>query len=290
MFIPFMIFTLTVEIYGFFTSFTFLQIVLNFQETLIFNTITYSLLLLIDVVFPLLMTILRIIKFTFKKRKDPMEKGLRDPRILEMFKDHCAKEFAGENLFCYLDILAYEKEPTMQVALEMFNKYLNGITSLYEVAVDQKENEQVFEKIQKGEFTPDLFDPVKAVVFKNMDLNWKQFIVGEAYWNYVGPMKERAEMITGVAQVETKLEGAAIEIKEEIYKNVESFRKSINPNGKKLDEIAREVGTEVVRQAKSFRKIVAKTEPNEQEMVHVKTETEDVAQKIEEVPYVEEQK
>jgi hypothetical protein len=142
-------------------------------------TVIFYFYFLIQVWFPLSITIFRSVF----KRKEKLEMGnlerLFDPKfqeIYELFEKFAEQEFSSENLLMKKDIKKYKVSlQKNQMAKFIFNTYLNGSESLLEVNIESKLCDEVKQRIQKNEFPSDLFDSIEKEIDKNMKDTFSRF-------------------------------------------------------------------------------------------------------------------
>jgi hypothetical protein len=106
MFMPLIVYSLVIEFVSLGLTRNYSGVVKNFGTTIILNTIQVSILLMVDVLFPLLMTFIELFKriCRLKKVDSGIEKTLQNPEIENMFIQHCEREYSLENILCYRDI------------------------------------------------------------------------------------------------------------------------------------------------------------------------------------------
>lgn len=154
------------------------------------NTVTCLFLVLLDVLFPLFIsvvnTILYIIFSFFKSQKtvDGLLKVLKDPNTFKMFENFCKTEYSFENISCYQDIKSFEAKPTMEKAQEIYLTYLMGVSSPMEVNVSRSHCAEVKILIDKNDITPNLFSKIEAMMITNLSDTFSRFIYLPEYINY----------------------------------------------------------------------------------------------------------
>jgi hypothetical protein len=198
LFIPFMIYSLTAEIYTFAVTQNYVAIITNYQSTMIFNTISATLLLVLDVWLPLFVRIVTLLVRLFRKKKpalDQLEKVINDPTLSEMFEKWCEKEYSIENLSAFKDIMEFKK--TRNDPLNIYFKYLNGGSSVMEINISKKTCHAVYEKLKTGDFDSTLFDEIEGGVRINLSDTFSRFSVSYAYEKYVLMKKTQVELMEG---------------------------------------------------------------------------------------------
>lgn len=198
LFIPFMIYALSVELWAFSTSLKFLDIAINHESQLIFNTITYAILLILDVIFPLVISIITFLH-SLKPRKqiDSIDYIMRTPVISALFLDFCKKEFSLENYSAYKDIEMYQLKPTKEFADKIWKTYLCGKDAVMEINLPKKVAQAVKEQMDNGVFESNLFEKVRNDVIVNLADTYSRFILDQTYMDYVRNNKLEIEMIEG---------------------------------------------------------------------------------------------
>jgi hypothetical protein len=142
-------------------------------------TVIFYFYFLIQVWFPLSITIFRKV-FT---RKEKMEMGnlerIFDPNyqeVFSLFEKFAEQEFSSENLLMKKDIKKYKVSlQKSQMAKFIFTTYLNGSESLLEVNIESKLCDEIKQRIQKNEFPVDLFDSIEKEIDKNMKDTFSRF-------------------------------------------------------------------------------------------------------------------
>lgn len=168
LFVPFMLFSLASELYILSSSLTFVSIIINFRKHMVFNTVMCAILLIIEVLFPLVMTIFEmgVSIYRSKQRVDPSAytKLLQDPVIEELFMDFARKEYSVENYLCYKDIQSFKRRSGD--AEEIYETYLNGGASVLEVNCSHESKSKITEQLNAykkiREIAPQKLSPRKS--------------------------------------------------------------------------------------------------------------------------------
>lgn len=187
LFFPFLLYCLISELWMFANTFSYKDIVNTFIPSLILNTIQFNILLVIDVVFPILVTFITlIVNFILSRniKLDSLEEILRNPDTNVMFKKLCEKEYSIENYMSYQDIEEYKKLKSKEFALEIFEKYFLGAESLMEVNVTKQERMIVKEKIDNEQITEKLFDALESSIAVNLADTLSRLIYEKEYIIY----------------------------------------------------------------------------------------------------------
>jgi hypothetical protein len=165
-----------------------LSAVINFSGLVraAYASLIYYFFLFFQVWLPLLITIFR---YTFRK-KELVEKGrienIFEPRydeIYALFEKFASKEFSVENLYIKKDIKKYKAAVLnkAQLAKFIFSTYLNGKSSLFEVNIENKYCHEIYQKIQKNDFSVNLFDSVESEIDRNMADTFSRFRFEKEY-------------------------------------------------------------------------------------------------------------
>lgn len=198
LYFPLMIFNLAVEIIVSISNVSFLNIVEYHYPVIILNTISFAFLLIIDVLFPLIITIIRFF-FTLcdkKEKEGSLEAILQDPTMEAMFIKFCEDEFTIENVLCFQDIQNFKKGKSNP--LEIYLKYLNGSNSVMEINIPRKTCQKVFVKLSRSEIESDLFNEIESDVRKNLyDNSILSFKKTQEYKKHVLSKKKEIELIEG---------------------------------------------------------------------------------------------
>jgi hypothetical protein len=193
LYIPFMIYSLITEIYTLATTLKYIDIVKNYQVTMTFNTISASILLLIDVVFPLIFTGFVLMKSLKKSSPEGFQKWIEDPEVLLLFTKYCQSEYAIENLAAYLDIQEFKK--TRHDPLGIYFKYLNGLNSPMEINVSKKVCLEIYDKLKVGEIDGNIFEHVERTLNTNMTDTFSRFMFSSAYVKLIKNKKIQQELL-----------------------------------------------------------------------------------------------
>jgi hypothetical protein len=198
LFLPFMVFSLIVEIISLATTINYLGVVSSYKVNIALNTTIFVFLILIEIVFPLAITIYHLIKGRLNRvhSTTSLDQILENAETEELFVDFCKKEFTLEALSCYQDIRKYKKEKTNP--LDIYLKYLNGGNSYMEINVSQKNSKLIFDKIKNFELDPTLFDPVEQEIQGNLYDTFGRFMCSPSYQSHVAGLKSTQEMIEKV--------------------------------------------------------------------------------------------
>ena len=201
LFLPYMIYNLITEILTLINTTTFSNIIQYSTYNQIFNTINFAILLIIDVIFPLILT---IIIFIIRKKKiddiNELDDIVNNKESYNLFESYCKSEFSIENLLCYQDIQKYKKSG--KEAYDLYKTYLNGNSSFFEVNVQKKDYSVIHEKINlwrrdriNNPLGLDLFNNVEATVKLNLSDTLSRFILSKEYKEYVHTKKLKIELL-----------------------------------------------------------------------------------------------
>jgi hypothetical protein len=198
LFVPFMVFSLVCEIVILVYTVDYVRIAENINWTMSLNTAIYSILCVIEVIFPLVLTILELFRGCGKKppSKDGILEDLLANKATEtLFIDFCQKEFSLENVLCYKDVQEFKK--TKHDPLGIYYKYLNGGASVMEVNVQRKYCVEIFQKLKSGEVTDNIFDDIEKELRTNLYDNYGRFKNSTKYVKYLKSIQTTTEMIEG---------------------------------------------------------------------------------------------
>jgi hypothetical protein len=125
---------------------------------------------------------------------DQLDLILRNEDLLTHFTIYAKQEWSLENLAAYIEIENYKKKPSMEVAQEIYKKYLNGADSPCEVNINPGSRSETRNSIDHDEIKTDLFDLVQKGIRSNLSDTYSRFINTTRYitWktNYDLQMKE----------------------------------------------------------------------------------------------------
>lgn len=154
--------------------------------------------MVIEVLFPLLITIYELIKILIKKnqkRKDSFEEVIKDKEVESMFIEFGQSEFSIENILCFKDIQEYKKSKTNPV--ELYLKYVNGNNSVMELNTSITIKKAIFNKIKNNQIDETLFDPVLKDLHTNLSDTYSRFIFYPKYVQYIENKNNEKELIEG---------------------------------------------------------------------------------------------
>jgi hypothetical protein len=197
MFLPFMMYSLVIEFVSLAITKDYGEVVQNFGPTIILNTIQVSILLIIDVVFPLVMTIIELIKRGLRRKKvdKGIESYLMDSEIEKLFVSFSEREYSLENILCYQDIREFKS--SLKDPLNIYFRYFNGNSSVMEVNVPGKQCQIIYDQLKSGQFDVHLFDEIEKTIITNLSDTWSRFRFEHSYTQYIEKQKSEKEMIEG---------------------------------------------------------------------------------------------
>jgi hypothetical protein len=197
LFVPFMIYNLILELWSLATTLNYYDIVKNAQTSMILNTVAFNILLAIDVVFPILLTILDLILTKLRKRSNTahLDAIFEDPVLLSLFTRFCEMEFSIENLAFYQDIRNFKS--TQHDPLGIYYRYLNGAGSVMEVNVPRKKCQEIFERLKKGDIDVNLFNDLEKDCLGNLSDTYSRFLFSSDYVKNRSIQKKELEMLEG---------------------------------------------------------------------------------------------
>lgn len=199
LFIPFMVYSLCIELYHLFSSVDYVGVIVNYPKYLIFNTISCAILYIIEVLFPLVMTWITLLqrKCRKQKNKQTVEYIMKDPELNQLFREFCASEYSVENFAAFVDIQDWKKtrNPGADV---IFEKYLNGNDSIMEVNCSANDRRDVKAKIDgDAPLQNDVFKGVEKVLYTNLADTHSRFQFWGKYNQYMENIRLNKELIEG---------------------------------------------------------------------------------------------
>jgi hypothetical protein len=197
LFFPFMIYSIIVEIWMFFNSFTFRQIVVTHNVTIALNTIGFALLLCLDVLLPLILTFISIFIHRIQRRMRPQGESVfnlfKNPEVEAILIKFAQAEYSVENVLAYRDILEYKKQTNLTKSREhadkVYNTYLRGGDSIMELNIPLRVGIEVKQRLASGLLTEELFDGVEKCIATNLSDTISRLTFYPAYMDYVGFQK-----------------------------------------------------------------------------------------------------
>lgn len=154
-------------------------------------TLTYIILLSGQVIYPLIITILQLIReFINPPPSDDMLTAILNDKLgHEIFFKFAKSEYSIENIACWDDIQKYKEEKDQvikkQLSRQIFEKYLNGDEAELEVNVPRKLCTVVLEKIETGEIAKHLFNDIENALVINLSDTLTRLILTNEYSNYI---------------------------------------------------------------------------------------------------------
>lgn len=202
LFVPVMVYSLASEIYLLGSTQNFLGIIQNHEFYVITNTITSALIVLTIVLFPMLVTIIELLRsLCRKKTSGGLTDILNDSVVEERFTLFCEREFSLENLLLFKQVSDFKKSPSLELAQEIFSKYLNGAESDFEINISRFICDEVKAKISTGSINASLFSKVEGPMNSNLADTWSRFSYQSWYVNYMDSRKTQAELIEGAPRL-----------------------------------------------------------------------------------------
>lgn len=138
--------------------------------------------------FVLCLTLWKLFLKLFRKEKPKTEliTYLETPEKRVLFESFCSREWAGENIACYMDIVRYEKlsnyNDRLVAATTILAIYLNGLASPLEINVSKKCVSDYHAAINTGKIDDHLFDQIKLALVHNMSDNFARFTNTSEYY------------------------------------------------------------------------------------------------------------
>jgi hypothetical protein len=200
LFLPFMLYSLAIEFASLGLTTNYADVVKNFGTTVILNTIQVSILLVIEVLFPITITLFELAR-TSIRRVNVEPTGVHDyldnPDIEALFIEFSTKEFSLENILIYKDIKAYKSSSTQSSAMLIYQTYLNGSRSVMEVNVTTQQCAPIINALREEKHDAHLFDEIEGSILANLCDTLSRFIHDPLYLTYAQSVKSRKEMIEG---------------------------------------------------------------------------------------------
>jgi hypothetical protein len=195
LFVPFMIYNMVTEISNVVLFSAYLKVMQNQLNLAIFFTITYAFVLILDVLFPLGLTIFHlIVRLTHRRKKaEALDRFVNDPECLKLLTEFCKREYSIENLLCYVQIQEFKakkREP-----MEIYTLFFGGADSMYEVNVSRSACNDVLSKIQSETFDQTLFDTLQLTVMTNLSDTYSRFIFTGPYQKWEQTIRLEREML-----------------------------------------------------------------------------------------------
>lgn len=198
LFFPFLVYSLIVEIVIAVNSSSYAKVIDFYLKECILNTISALILLIIDVILPLLITIIELIKTCFKKKsKDGLTDVLLNPETESLFYKFCESEYSLENIVAYRDIQLFKKNPKAIAPMELYKKYFSGADALLEVNTSKTNCQEVLKSIQSEDYNQDLFNSVEKDIIGNLTDTYARFIYSQLWIDYENSKKETLELLEG---------------------------------------------------------------------------------------------
>jgi hypothetical protein len=141
LFLPFMVYSLLSQIHSLVVANTYTGIVVNHTTLIILDTINAHILLILDVFFPLVITIIVYFRVLCAKKgkHDEFEVMFKNQELREIFARFSKKEFSIENYLCWNELNEYLTTTKREAKADhIFATYLNGEKSVMEVNLDRK--------------------------------------------------------------------------------------------------------------------------------------------------------
>jgi hypothetical protein len=94
-------------------------------------------------------------------------------------------EHSIENILCWKDVQLYKRNPSLEIALKIQEKYLNGSRSEFEINISRKELGSVEHMINTGECYEDSFSTIEQIVLMNLSDAFSRFQWTSEYERYI---------------------------------------------------------------------------------------------------------
>lgn len=201
LFLPYALFDFIIEIITLINTLTYVQIIEFSLYNQIFNTINFGILFIIDVLFPLILTIFKIKRK--KEEKNNLDIIMQDKDLYNLFELYCKEEFSIENLNCYRDLLNFKK--SKEGYYNIYSNYFNGPSSIYEVNISKKIYSKIYKNIayirrkkRQGEIPnidPNIFDEAENEVKVNLCDTLSRFILTKKYKQFIALKNLQIELL-----------------------------------------------------------------------------------------------
>lgn len=202
LFIPFMIYSLITEIYGAASTERYVGYLRSFNLIISFSTTGCAALLIIEVLFPLIITIIKYVYLKIKSKKgneDELTSVLKDPETLKMFVEFSKSEFSVENITSWMDIQNFKKgKKTQEEALEIYFKYFNQSSSIMEVNVTRAESLKLKSFIDKNEINENIFEEIEKSVMINISDTYSRFMFFDPFLQHKNAKEQKLKMIENI--------------------------------------------------------------------------------------------
>jgi hypothetical protein len=86
---------------------------------------------------------------------------------------------------CWKDVQLYKRNPSLEIALKIQEKYLNGSRSEFEINISRKELGSVEHMINTGECYEDSFSTIEQIVLMNLSDAFSRFQWTSEYERYI---------------------------------------------------------------------------------------------------------
>lgn len=171
----------------------FICLVLNLQfYHLLVNTLMIYGIWILQVVFPLIITIVDLIRsqlMDFTDKKNEFQTILSDPEGLTLIKKFSEFEFSSENIQCFEMIQNYKLLKTQEEQLSFLNNFylvfLSGSQSELEINIKGEEIDNVRVKISQKDVNEKTLDGVEKAIKTNISDTFQRFRHTGEYYKYI---------------------------------------------------------------------------------------------------------
>lgn len=191
-------FRIEIFIFGFLISFVYFIIYsivsfiidIDFIAIGVLDGISFHLLFFTQVLFPLIITIINTIRgyFVEKNEISDVKRYLLQEDLQRLFMNYSQSEFSVENLLCFLDIYKFKNEKNLEqkciLAKGIFNKYLKGNGSEFEINISQRTINETFQQFEDGKVDDELFFHIEGNLFSNIGDTWSRFSLTREFKHY----------------------------------------------------------------------------------------------------------
>lgn len=154
------------------------------------TTYTFHSLFFFQVLFVLIVTIIKLIYGCFKKPQcnESIGEIFNDPRKRELFFNYCQYELSTENFSCYEDIQKYKKlsEDKRKKFIEfMYSMYFNQSQSLLEVNIARKHCDKILIALFEEKFPDRLLHDIEVSIIANLSDTYSRFVFEPQYYKLI---------------------------------------------------------------------------------------------------------
>jgi hypothetical protein len=218
MFLIYLVYQLAVDIAVLSLSTTYIATMEHYYPIAVLNTVSCIFLVLIDVIYPLAITVIYYyLKFvrcrcekkdgssiytlnmSIRKKSETSENKIQelmaDENGFALLLAYCKSEWSVENIHAYVDLHNYKMGPTLERAQEIFNTYLKGGESHMELNVPRTYCTKVKEAMEKKEILKTLFQDIEQCTVANLCDTYFRLAETAPYKKYSLNQKAQKELL-----------------------------------------------------------------------------------------------